>query len=112
MNTRKIVISSLAALMIVAGNAVAAEQSPFPSSAREVGGHWTGQVGHAGTSSSSIAVFPSAAREFSSLSNEAWPGRDREYHVDTTRMTDSYSVSGHGVAVFPSAAREFSNLYN
>lgn len=67
MNTRKLVAYSLTALMIVAGNAVAEEQAPFPSSAHEVGGHWTGKVGRDSTPGKDVAIFPSAAVEFSSV---------------------------------------------
>lgn len=112
MNTRKLVASSLTALMIVAGNAVAEEQAPapFPSSAREVGGHWSGKVGRDSTPGMDIAIYPTAGREFSSLSNVAWPGRDAQYSVRTGGKFVGTSMREYKSAVFPSAAREFSSL--
>lgn len=99
MNTRKLVASSLTALMIVAGNAVAAEQAPFPSSAHEVGGHWTGKVGRDSTPGKDIGIFPSAAVEFSSVGDVRMAARPAR---SATRASQA--------SPFPSAASEFSSI--
>ncbi len=101
MNTRKLVASSLTALMIVAGNAVAAEQAPFPSSAHEVGGHWTGKAGRASTPGNDLAVYPSAGKEFSSIAIDGG--------FQSGNVARQASPAGHMTA-FPSAGREFSSI--
>lgn len=98
MNTRKLVAASLTTLMIVAGNAAAAEaQAPFPSSAREVGGHWTGKIGRDTTPGMDLAVFPSAAQEFSSLADAGF--------TPPKKAIQARSRDGD---VFPSAGIEIS----
>lgn len=65
MFNRKISASAAAALLLAIGNAAAADNSPFPSAAREQSGHWTGLVGAASSPGNDPSVFPSAAMEFS-----------------------------------------------
>lgn len=97
MNTRNLVAASIAALMMIAGSAVAADNPPFPSQAIEVGGHWTGKVGRDSTPGMDVAVFPSAAVEFSGLADA----------VMTTRPAQM-TMRANQTSPFPSAAIEVS----
>lgn len=98
MNTRTLIASSITALMIFSGNAIAHEERPpFPSSAFEVGGHWTGKVGRDSVPGTGRGVFPSGGRSTVRAQLPAAP----------TRSTPD-RMSGQGGSSFPSAGIEIS----